>query len=101
MVGRSWHLGLILGCGAGWAAAHPLCYVNDKPTDLNQVLTFCPAAQDGACCTDLEEAEIKTAFDALNLTGDCADIYKQVLRIEVLSRDSASYSGGVSAKMCA
>lgn len=98
MVGQTWHLGLVLGLKAGWAAAHPLCYVNDKPTNPDQVLTFCPAAQDGACCTDLEEAEIKASFDAFNLSGDCADIFKQVKRIEVLSRQSASFFGGVSVK---
>ncbi|CAN0058434.1 unnamed protein product, partial [Scytosiphon promiscuus] len=60
-------------------AAHPLCFVDDRPTDPNQVLSFCPAAQDGACCTDQEEAEVQARFDAAGpLTGDCEDLHKQV-----------------------
>lgn len=59
--------------------AHPLCYVDSKPTDFDEVLTFCPEAQSGACCTDLEEAAVEARFDAAGpLTGDCEDLYKQV-----------------------
>ncbi|CAM9165509.1 unnamed protein product [Scytosiphon promiscuus] len=64
------------------AAAHPLCYVDAKPTDYDEVLTFCPEAQAGACCTDLEEAEVEARYDAVStvpLTGDCADLYKEVV----------------------
>lgn len=32
-------------------ASHPLCYVDDRPTDPDEILTFCPEAQAGACCT--------------------------------------------------
>lgn len=61
------------------ADGHPLCYVDERPTDYNQVLNFCPEAQAGACCTDLEEAEVEARFDAAGpLTGDCEDLYKQV-----------------------
>lgn len=62
-------------------AAHPLCFIDDKPTDYEEVLTFCPEAQAGACCTDLEEAEVEARYDAVStvpLTGECADLYKQV-----------------------
>lgn len=78
---RSW---VLLACSPILAAAHPLCYVDDRPTDYDQVLTFCPEAQNGACCTDLEEAEVATLYDDAGLlTGDCADLYKQV-RVEFL-----------------
>lgn len=63
------------------AAAHPLCYIDAKPTDYDEILTFCPEAQAGACCTDLEEAEVEARYDAVStvaLTGDCADLYKEV-----------------------
>lgn len=59
--------------------AHPLCYVGNRPTDYDEVLTFCPEAQQGACCTDAEEAEVQARFEAAGtLTDDCADLYKQV-----------------------
>lgn len=66
---------------AGKIAAHPLCYIDDKPTDYDQVLTFCPEPQAGACCTDLEEAEVVARYNAVSsvpLTGNCADLYKEV-----------------------
>lgn len=64
---------------ASRVVAHPLCYVDSKPTDVDEVMTFCPEAQAGACCTDLEEAEVEARFDAAGpLTGDCADLHKQV-----------------------
>ena len=64
---------------ASRVAAHPLCYVDSRPTDLDEVLTFCPAPQAGACCTDVEEAAVEARFDAAGpLTGDCEDLYKQV-----------------------
>ncbi len=62
--------------------AHPLCYVDNRPTDYDEVLTFCPAedqAQQGACCTDAEEAVVQARFEAAGtLTDDCAALYKQV-----------------------
>lgn len=67
------------------AVGHPLCYIDAKPTDLEQVLSFCPAAQDGACCTDQEEAQVQARFEAAGpLTGDCEDLYKQVSCTAVL-----------------
>ena len=58
---------------------HPLCYIDSRPTDYDQVLTFCPEAQHGACCTDAEEAEVQARVEAAGtLTDDCADLYTQV-----------------------
>ena len=63
----------------GRVASHPLCYVDDKPTDLEGVLLFCPQAQDGACCTDIEEESVELIVEAAGpLTPDCYDLYKQV-----------------------
>lgn len=60
-------------------AAHPLCYFDNRPTDPDMTLTFCPAQKDGACCNDVEEAAIRKIFDAEgSLTGSCADYYKEV-----------------------
>ncbi|CAM9581883.1 unnamed protein product, partial [Ectocarpus sp. 8 AP-2014] len=51
-----------------------------------QVLTFCDnsIASSGACCTDDEEAQVVADFSAVTpvgeeLTGDCSDLYKQVV----------------------
>ncbi|CAM9889122.1 unnamed protein product, partial [Ectocarpus sp. 4 AP-2014] len=60
--------------------SHPLCYVDDRPTDPDEILEFCPEAQSGACCTDAEEALVQLRHEAVgNLTGDCDDLYKQVV----------------------
>ncbi|CAM9143199.1 unnamed protein product, partial [Hapterophycus canaliculatus] len=59
-------------------AAHPLCYIDDRATDYSEILTFCPAAQAGACCTDAEELAVIARFEAVGtLTGDCEDLYRQ------------------------
>lgn len=64
---------------ASRVSSHPLCYVDDRPTDTERQHTFCPAAQDGACCTAAEEAEIQLRFEGAGaLSDDCADLYKQV-----------------------
>lgn len=64
---------------ATWVSGHPLCFFDERPTDYDEVLTFCPAAQAGACCNDLEEAAVVARFDAVGaLTGDCIDLYTQV-----------------------
>jgi len=66
---------------ASRVASHPLCYVDDRPTDTGRQHTFCPAAQDGACCNAAEEDEIQLRFEgAGTLSDDCADLYKQVGR---------------------
>ncbi|CAN0558591.1 unnamed protein product, partial [Ectocarpus sp. 12 AP-2014] len=51
-----------------------------------QVLTFCDnsIAAHGACCTDDEEAQVAADFSAVTpvgeeLTGDCSDLYKQLV----------------------
>ncbi|CAM9182128.1 unnamed protein product, partial [Laminaria digitata] len=74
---RSWSLVLLLV--AGKVSGHPLCFINDKPTDVDHQLKFCPAAQDGACCTDEEEAGVRDRLEKLNLRGHCKEMYKQVL----------------------
>lgn len=61
-----------------FGAAHPLCYIDDRATDYNEVLTFCPAQQAGACCTDAEELAVVARFEVVGtLTGDCEDLYRQ------------------------
>lgn len=63
---------------ASRVAAHPLCY-DDTPTNLDQVLNFCPEQQDGACCTDLDETEIEARFNAAGVLSDeCAGYYTEV-----------------------
>lgn len=64
-----------------WALikGHPLCYFDDRPTDYDQKLSFCPKPQDGACCNDLEEEGIVNQFLSAGLTGKCADLYKEVV----------------------
>lgn len=71
---------------AGRVSGHPLCFINDKPTDVDQELTFCPAAQDGACCNTEEEVDVKRRLDELNLTDKCYDMYKQVRQLYISSR---------------
>lgn len=61
------------------AAAHPLCYFEDRPTDYSEVLTFCPEQQFGACCNDEEEAEVEALFQAAGvLSASCSEYYQQV-----------------------
>lgn len=70
----------------GRVASHPLCYVDDKPTDLDEHLDFCPEAQHGACCTDLEEASVRSIVDEAHpLSDTCYDLYKQVGFFRVVS----------------
>lgn len=76
---RSWSL--IACLAAGRVSGHPLCFINDKPTDVDQVLTFCPPAQDGACCNAAEELDVQERLEKLNLTGHCYDMYKQVRQL--------------------
>lgn len=76
----------LLSC-LNWSAveAHPLCYFNDRQTDPSEELTFCPPAQDGACCKDDEEAMVQAIFEEAGpLTPECADYYKQVRKVTCL-----------------
>lgn len=74
MVTISWSLSWYV------ADAHPLCWYDSRPTDYDEVLTFCPESQAGACCNDLEEAEILALFDSAGtLTAECQAYYKQVV----------------------
>lgn len=58
---------------------HPICYYDSRPNDEDQVLTFCPEPQFGACCNDLEEAAIKGLYESAGtLNGTCAYLYKEV-----------------------
>lgn len=63
--------------------AHPLCYYDDKPTDPDQELLFCPEQNDGACCNDVEELAAITEYQRVNpngtaLSSECAAFYRQV-----------------------
>lgn len=59
-----------------------------RPTDESKTkLKWCPEdqydgnpfLQYGACCTDIEEAEVEAKFDEAGaLTEKCASLYKQV-----------------------
>ncbi|CAB1106281.1 unnamed protein product [Ectocarpus sp. CCAP 1310/34] len=78
-------------------AAHPLCYFDDRPTDYDQVLTFCDnsIAMSGACCTDEEEGQVEANFDAAFAEGvvpssECAALYKEAPTRTVLRRLSLS-----------
>lgn len=58
---------------------HPLCWIGDRPTDYEEVLEFCPEQPEGACCTDDEELGVQALFEAAGaITGECADLYKEV-----------------------
>ncbi|CBJ28225.1 glucose sorbosone dehydrogenase [Ectocarpus siliculosus] len=66
--------------------SHPLCFFDDRPTDYNEVLTFCDTsiAAYGACCTDDEEVQVMKDFsgvtpEGVELTGDCSNLYKEVV----------------------
>lgn len=64
-----------------------------RPTDLDRELTFCPAAQAGACCTAEEEEGVQQLFESAgDLTAECADLYQQVL---FLLCDRAKYPSSV------
>lgn len=66
--------------------AHPLCFFDDRQTDPFEELTFCPEPQDGACCTDEEEAVVQAKFEAAgSLTAECADFYRQVRKVACVS----------------
>ena len=62
---------------------HPICFVGDRPTDAEQVLTFCPAQSDGACCNDIEELAVKARFEEAEAMagelGTCGQLYKESL----------------------
>lgn len=82
-----WAFGLAVGV---WIVtkvrSHPLCYTNDRPTDLGEVLDFCPAAQAGACCTDTEENAVEARYLRLGaLSAECLSYYKQVSDDPLLS----------------
>lgn len=69
---------LLLGLAA-MAHAHPLCYFDDRPTDFKEVLEFCPEQSEGACCNDMEEADVIATYEAAGpLSDECGDYYKQV-----------------------
>lgn len=65
------------------ANAHPLCYYDDRPTDPDQELVFCPPQPAyGACCNEMEEIAAITLYQVVNpngtLSSDCAAFYRQV-----------------------
>lgn len=62
-------------------AAHPLCYYDDRPTDPDMVMIFCPPQEEGACCNEAEEMAAITLYNeasATTLTDECAELYRQV-----------------------
>lgn len=74
-------------------ASHPLCFIDDRPTDYDQTLTYCGDITDidvsGACCTDLEEAQVEANFNAAFAEGvepsvECAALYKEVGRPSIV-----------------
>lgn len=64
----------------GRVCAHPLCFFNDRPTDVDRQLEFCPPAQDGACCTEAEESAIQEKWNDIDFgeNDECAELYKEV-----------------------
>lgn len=64
--------------------AHPLCYHEDRPTDPDAELVFCPDQPAyGACCTESEETAAITVYQAAigngtQVSSDCAAYYRQV-----------------------
>lgn len=73
-------LGLLLLRFATRVSGHPQCFYDGRPPNPEQILTFCPAATDGACCTDFEEEIVVARFGAVGdlLSSECADLYRQV-----------------------
>lgn len=79
--------------------AHPLCYYDDKPTDPDQDLIFCPAQEEGACCNDLEETIsimwYQAAFpEGSTATEECKDYYKQVSFVARIVGGLITFHGG-------
>ena len=69
---------LVAFLAAARVGGQPLCY-DHTPTNLDMDLTFCPEQQDGACCTDIDEAILQTRFaEAGTLSSDCAGYYYEV-----------------------
>lgn len=66
----------------GGIDAHPLCYVGNMPPSMETTLSFCDVyADDGFCCNEIEENNVKARFDTAaveTLTGDCATLYNEV-----------------------
>jgi len=73
-------LALLFARFAARVSGHPQCFYDGRPPDPEQVLTFCPAATDGACCSDFEEEIVAARFGAVGdlPSSECADLYSQV-----------------------
>lgn len=78
---------LLLAVLSAYAAAHPLCFFDERPTDPDEVLTFCPAQpQYGACCNDAEEAGVVSRYnDFVQKNGPFSSTCKQYIK-EVRAR---------------
>lgn len=92
-------LAFLLLCCATRVRGHPQCYFDDRPPDPDEDLTFCRQEEDGACCSDMEEAMVEARFRGIGpLTGNCSDLYAQVVKKKEVSVDCCSspciWSGG-------
>lgn len=70
--------------------AHPGCFTSNETPTLGVTLDFCEIESDGACCTPTQEGDALGVYQQYgDLTGDCADMYKQV-RWEVVEQCNAA-----------
>lgn len=86
---------------ASRVAAHPLCYDDTSPNP-DKVMDFCPEQQDGACCSDLDEAIFEAKFqqEAANITEACGFYLREVSRPRVVISPGSNYLREDSRKEC-
>ena len=72
----------LISCSVGLlVSAHPHCHYDLREVDVGGDLVFCSMgfAPEGICCTELEEEALEDRYnEAVDLTSECADYYKQV-----------------------
>ena len=72
----------LISCSVGLlVSAHPHCHNDLRGVDAGADLVFCSNdyAPEGICCTEQEEGALEDRFnEAVGLTAECADYYKQV-----------------------
>lgn len=73
-------LGVAVLCTLGnRVRAHPLCHYDARPPDPDMFLLFCPEQEDGACCNEIEEAEVITWYNEEVITTDaCGEYFREV-----------------------
>ncbi|CAM9654267.1 unnamed protein product, partial [Choristocarpus tenellus] len=60
--------------------AHPLCwYGPDGAPSHTYEPFFCADDPNGNCCSAAEELEVQERYNAVDLTGECADLHKEVV----------------------